>query len=307
MANAQTFDLSPYPILQQIGNTPLVKIDLFADQFPEVEVYAKAEMFNPGGSVKDRPVLRMLTQAVMDGDLTPDKAILDSSSGNAGIAYAMIGAVLGYQVELVIPENASEERKKRIQAHNASIVFTDAVHGYDEALREVHRRHEALPEKYFMADQYKNHHNWRSHFETTAVEILDQTDRKVTHFVAGVGTGGTITGVGRRLKEFNQNIRICCIAPDDFPGIEGLKPMNHPEDIVPEIYDDSVVDMKLPVTIDDAYRMCNRLAERGWFVGQSSGAYLEGVYQVAKQIKRGRIVTIFCDLGERYFSTRLWD
>ena len=143
MANAQTFDLSPYPILQQIGNTPLVKIDLFADLFPEVEVYAKAEMFNPGGSVKDRPVLRMLTQAVMDGDLTPDKAILDSSSGNAGIAYAMIGAVLGYQVELVIPENASEERKKRIQAHNASIVFTDAVHGYDEALREVHRRHEA--------------------------------------------------------------------------------------------------------------------------------------------------------------------
>ena len=307
MNNSKIFDLSPYPLLQQIGQTPLVQVDLTRDQFPEIEVYAKAEMLNPGGSIKDRPVLRMLTQAILDGDLTKDKVILDSSSGNAGIAYAMIGAVLGYEVELVIPENASQERKKRMQAHNANLVFTDAVHGYDEALREVHRRYHALPEKYFMADQYKNENNWRAHFETTAVEILRQTEGKITHFVAGVGTGGTITGVGRRLKEFNPNIQICSIVPDDFPGIEGLKPLGRPEDIVPEIYDDSVVDVKLPVTIDDAYDMCNELARKGWFVGQSSGAYMKGVYDIAREIREGLIVTIFCDLGERYFSTRLWD
>ena len=307
MDNSKVFDLSPYPLLQQIGQTPLVQVDLTRDQFPGIEVYAKAEMLNPGGSIKDRPVLRMLTQAILDGNLTKDKVILDSSSGNAGIAYAMIGAVLGYEVELVIPENASQERKKRMQAHNANMIFTDAVHGYDEALREVHRRYHALPEKYFMADQYKNENNWRAHFETTAVEILRQTEGKITHFVAGVGTGGTITGVGRRLKEFNPNIQICSIVPDDFPGIEGLKPLGRPEDIVPEIYDDSVVDVKLPVTIDDAYDMCNELARKGWFVGQSSGAYMKGVYDIAREIRKGLIVTIFCDLGERYFSTRLWD
>lgn len=307
MNNSKIFDLSPYPLLQQIGQTPLVQVDLTRDQFPEIEVYAKAEMLNPGGSIKDRPVLRMLTQAILDGDLTKDKVILDSSSGNAGIAYAMIGAVLGYEVELVIPENASQERKKRMQAHNANMVFTDAIHGYDEALREVHRRYHALPEKYFMADQYKNENNWRAHFETTAAEILQQTEGKITHFVAGVGTGGTITGVGRRLKEFNPDIQICSIVPDDFPGIEGLKPLGQPEDIVPEIYDDSVVDVKLPVTIDDAYDMCNELARKGWFVGQSSGAYMKGVYDIAREIQKGLIVTIFCDLGERYFSTRLWD
>ena len=307
MNNSKIFDLSPYPLLQQIGQTPLVQVDLTRDQFPEIEVYAKAEMLNPGGSIKDRPVLRMLTQAILDGDLTKAKVILDSSSGNAGIAYAMIGAVLGYEVELVIPENASQERKKRMQAHNANLVFTDAVHGYDEALREVHRRYQALPEKYFMADQYKNENNWRAHFETTAAEILQQTEGKITHFVAGVGTGGTITGVGRRLKEFNPDIQICSIVPDDFPGIEGLKPLGQPEDIVPEIYDDSIVDVKLPVTIDDAYDMCTELARKGWFVGQSSGAYMKGVYDIAREIQKGLIVTIFCDLGERYFSTRLWD
>ena len=307
MNNSKIFDLSPDPLLQQIGQTPLVQVDLTRDQFPEIEVYAKAEMLNPGGSIKDRPVLRMLTQAILDGDLTKDKVILDSSSGNAGIAYAMIGAVLGYEVELVIPENASQERKKRMQAHNANMVFTDAIHGYDEALREVHRRYHALPEKYFMADQYKNENNWRAHFETTAAEILQQTEGKITHFVAGVGTGGTLTGVGRRLKEFNPDIQICSIVPDDFPGIEGLKPLGQPEDIVPEIYDDSIVDVKLPVTIDDAYDMCNELARKGWFVGQSSGAYMKGVYDIAREIQKGLIVTIFCDLGERYFSTRLWD
>jgi cysteine synthase B len=303
----RTFDLSKYPPLQLIGNTPLVKIDLFSEELPEVEVYAKAEMFNPGYSIKDRPVLRMLTEAILSGELTPDKTILDSTSGNAGIAYAMIGSVLGYRVELVIPDNASEERKKRIRAHGANIVFTDALLGYDEALRQVRRRYEAGPEKYFWANQYKNENNWRAHYETTGKEILEQTDGKITHFVSGVGTGGTITGVGRRLKEYRPEIQVCCIMPDEFPGIEGLKPMNSPEHIVPEIFDESVVDQKIPVTIDQAYEMCSRLARHGWFVGQSSGAYVQGAYEVAKQIQKGVVVTVFNDLGERYFSTRLWD
>ena len=304
---AGSVSLSNYPLLQQIGNTPLVKIDLFADELPDVEIYAKAEMYNPGGSIKDRPVLRMLTEAIRSGELTRDKFILDSSSGNAAIAYAMIGAVLGYQVELVVPSNASEERKKRIQAHGANIIYTDAILGYDEALREVHRRHETTPDKYYFADQYKNENNWRAHYETTGVEILQQTAGQITHFVAGVGTGGTITGVGRRLKEHNPDIQVCGIVPDEFPGIEGLKPMGRPEDIVPEILDESIIDGKIPVTIDHAYDMCSRLAIRGWFVGQSSGGYLQGAYEVAKEIEEGVIVTVFNDLGERYFSTRLWD
>ena len=299
--------LSNYPLLQQIGNTPLVKIDLFADELPDVEIYAKAEMYNPGGSIKDRPVLRMLTEAIRSGELTREKFILDSSSGNAAIAYAMIGAILGYQVELVIPSNASEERKKRIQAHGANIIYTDAILGYDEALREVHRRHETTPDKYYFADQYKNGNNWRAHYETTGVEILEQTAGRITHFVAGVGTGGTITGVGRRLKEHSPDIQICGIVPDEFPGIEGLKPMGRPEDIVPEILDESLINKKISVTIDHAYDMCSRLARQGWFVGQSSGGYLQGAYEVAKEIQEGVIVTVFNDLGERYFSTRLWD
>lgn len=302
-----SFNLSDYPLLQLIGNTPLVKIDLFSDEFPEVAIYTKAEMYNPGGSIKDRPVLRMLTEAIRSGELTPDKIILDSSSGNAAIAYAMIGSVLGYRVEMVMPDNASEERKKRIKAHGAEIVYTDAIHGYDEALREVHRRNEAFPEKYFFADQYKNDNNWRAHYETTGAEIWEQTSGKITHFVGGVGTGGTITGAGRRLKEYNPEIQVCCVMPDEFPGIEGLKPLGKPEDIVPEILDESIIDWKIPVTIDQAYDMCNRLGKRGWFVGQSSGGYLQGAYEVAKQIQSGVIVTVFNDLGERYFSTRLWD
>ena len=299
--------LSNYPLLQQIGNTPLVKIDLFADELPDVDIYAKAEMYNPGGSIKDRPVLRMLTEAIRSGELTRDKFVLDSSSGNAAIAYAMIGAVLGYQVELVVPSNASEERKKRIQAHGANIIYTDAILGYDEALREVHRRHETTPDKYYFADQYKNENNWRAHYDTTGVEILKQTAGHITHFVAGVGTGGTITGVGRRLKEHNPDIQVCGIVPDEFPGIEGLKPMGRPEDIVPEILDENIIDKKISVTIDHAYDMCSRLAKQGWFVGQSSGGYLKGAYEVAKEIQEGVVVTVFNDLGERYFSTRLWD
>ena len=302
-----TVNLADYPLLQLIGKTPLVKIDLFTDEFPNVDIYAKVETYNPGGSIKDRPVLRMLTEAIATGELTKDKIILDSSSGNAGIAYAMISASLGYEVELVIPDNASEERKKRIHSHGAKIIYTDAILGYDEALREVDRRYEENPDRYFFKSQYENENNWIAHYETTGVEILEQTDGKLTHFVAGVGTGGTITGIGRRLKDYNSNIQVCSIATELFPGIEGLKSLDHPDDIVPEILDQSVIDMRIPTKIENALDMCLKLAQQGWFVGQSSGGYLYGVYQVAKEIQKGIIVTVFNDLGERYFSTSLWD
>ena len=300
-------NLSEYPLLQVIGQTPLAKIDIFADELPNVDIYAKLETYNPGGSIKDRPVLRILTEAIASGELTHEKVILDSSSGNAAIAYAMIGAALGYKVELVIPDNASEERIKRIQSHGATIIHTDALLGYDEALREVDRRYEAQPDRYFFNSQYDNENNWLAHYETTGVEIWNQTGGKVTHFVAGVGTGGTVTGVGRRLKNYNPDIQVCSISPEVFPGIEGLKPLGDPENIVPAILDESVIDSRIPTTIENAYEMCSRLAQQGWFVGQSSGGYLYGAYKVAQQIQEGVIVTVFNDLGERYFSTRLWD
>ncbi len=302
-----TVDLSDFPLLQLIGQTPLAKIDIFANELPNVQIYAKVETYNPGGSIKDRPVLRMLTEAIASGELTREKVILDSTSGNAGIAYAMIGAALGYKVELVIPDNATEERKKRISSHGAKIVYTDAILGYDEALREVDRRYEAQPDKYFFKSQYENANNWRAHYDTTGVEIWKQTDGKLTHFVAGVGTGGTITGVGRRLKDYNSDVQVCSIAPERFPGIEGLKPLGDPDDIVPEILDETVIDYRIPTSIENAHEMCSRLARQGWFVGTSSGGYLYGAYKLAQQIQEGVIVTVFNDLGERYFSMRLWD
>jgi cysteine synthase B len=299
--------LDRYPALRAVGNTPLVPVDLLRDDLPGVEIFAKLELLNPGGSLKDRPVLRMLLGALADGRLEPGRMILDSSSGNAGIAYAMIGALIGHPVEIVIPDNASAERKKRLQAHGARLVFTDALSGYDEALREVRRRYEAHPDRYFFCDQYGNEDNWRAHYETTATEILEQTGGRITHVVAGVGTGGTVTGLGHRLKEHDPRIRIICVLPEVFPGIEGLKPLKHPGDIVPAILDESVIDEYLPVTVDEAYRMCVRLARAGFFVGQSSGAYMTGVERVARRERRGRFVTLFNDVGERYFSTRLWD
>ncbi|MGH7266679.1 MAG: PLP-dependent cysteine synthase family protein [Candidatus Rokuibacteriota bacterium] len=299
--------LERYPALGAIGNTPLVRVDLFRDELPRVEVLAKLESLNPGGSLKDRPVLRMLLTALADGRLEPGKTILDSSSGNAGIAYAMIGGLLGLPVEIVIPDNASVERKRRLLAHGARLHLTDAVLGYDEALREVRRRHEAEPERYFFCDQYGNADNWRAHYETTAAEVLEQCGGRLTHVVAGVGTGGTVTGLGRRLKEHDAAIRVVVVVPDAFPGIEGLKPLGQPEDIVPAILDETLIDERVPVTGDEAAAMCQRLARAGFFVGQSSGAYLVGVERVARRVKRGRFVTLFNDLGERYFSTRLWD
>ncbi len=294
-----------YPLLQLIGNTPLIPIRIVEEVCPDVQVLGKAEFMNPGGSIKDRPVRRMLLEAVASGELTAEKTILDSTSGNAGIAYAMIGVVLEQPVLLVMPENASEERKKRILAHGAQVKFTDPILGYDEALREVHRLYEAEPDRYYFADQYKNESNWRAHYETTAEEILAQTKGQISHFVAGVGTGGTVTGIGRRLKEHDPSIEVVLVVPEEWPGVEGLKPLG-PGYISPEIFDEGIVDRRLTVTVDDAYRACHSVAREGLFIGQSSGAFLAGVETLAKDIRRGKVVTILPDMGERYFSTRLW-
>ena len=296
-----------FPALEAIGHTPMVPVDDLRDELPEVEVLAKMESLNPGGSLKDRPVLRMLLSALDDGRLRSGQRVLDSSSGNAGIAYAMVGRIIGVPVEIVIPDNASNERKKRLVAHGAKLVFTDAQLGYDEALREVRRRFKAEPDRYFFCDQYGNDDNWRAHYETTAAEILEQTGGHLTHLVVGVGTGGTLTGVGRRLKEHDPRIKVVSIVPEVFPGIEGLKPLGRPEDIVPAILDQTLIDERVPVTADETHAMCVRLARAGFFVGQSSGAYMTGLERVARRERRGRFVTIFNDLGERYFSTRLWD
>lgn len=296
-----------YPALQLIGNTDLLRVRLPELQGSSGEIFAKAEWQNPGGSLKDRPVMRMLLEALLAGELDGGRAILDSSSGNAGIAYAMIGSMIGSPVELVVPGNASLERKKRILAHGAALVETDPLEGYDAALREAHRRRDSEPARYFMPDQYANDNNWCAHYETTAAEILAQTDGKLTHFLSGIGTGGTITGVGRRLKEHDPSIRIVNVVPEAFPGIEGLKPLEQPGDIVPKILDRSVIDDAVRVTIEDAFEYCNKLARCGVFVGQSSGAYLKAAVQVAHDNPGARIVTLFCDIGERYFSTGLWD
>jgi len=293
-----------FPAITLVGNTPLVRVRLFKEELPEVELYIKVESFNPGGSLKDRPVLYMLLEALDRGALA-NKTILDSSSGNAGIAYAWIGKVLGVPVRLVVPDNASAERKKRIKAHGAELFHTSAQDGYDEALREVRRQ--AKNDRYFFSDQYGNAFNWKAHMETTAEEIWSQTGGRVTHFVAGVGTGGTITGVGRGLKAHNPGIQVHCVVPDAFPGVEGLKPLKEEGDIVPEIFDKTVVDRYWDADVDRGWEMSQKLAGVGLFGGQSSGTYLAGAYDAAKAAKKGVVVTLLCDIGERYMSTRLWD
>ena len=296
--------VAKYPPLLAIGNTPMARLDLPMD-LGGVEIYAKFEHLNPGGSIKDRPVLRMLGEAILSGELTPDKRILDATSGNAGIAYAMIGATLGFGVTLVMPENASEERKRRVRAHGAEMLFTDPMLGYDETMMEVRRVYERDPDRYFFCDQYSNLNNPRAHYETTAEEILTQVP-EITHFVAGVGTGGTISGVGRRLKEVNANIQVVGINPPEWPGMEGLKPLGE-DHVVPDTFDESVVDRMIKADVDEARKMSHVLASKGIFAGQSSGGYVMGAYEVAMGLKSGKVVTVLNDIGERYFSTGMWD
>lgn len=288
-----------------IGNTPLLRLTNLNPN-PKVEIYAKAEWANPGGSVKDRPALNMIRQAERAGLLTKDKTIIDATSGNTGIAYAMLGAALGYKVELCLPQNASAERKLVLQAYGAHVVLTDPMAGTDGAIIEVRRRVAANPDKYVYLDQYNNTANWQSHYETTAPEIYNQTGGRITHFVAGLGTSGTFVGVSRRLRELKPSVRLISMQPDSpYHGLEGMKHM--PTAIVPGIYDATLADEELEIQTEDAHAMVRQLAKReGWFVGVSAAANIVAALNVASQIESGVIVTILCDGGSRYLSDKFW-
>ncbi len=296
--------------LEGIGRTPLFELEGF-ELAPGSRLFAKLEALNPGGSIKDRPVGRMLLAALRQGRFAGGKRALDSSSGNAGIAYAMLGARLGIPVTLVVPGNASRERLERIRAHGAELVLTDPIEGYDHALREAARLAREHPERYFHCDQYSNEENWRAHYHGTGEELLAQvverTGAAPDVFVAGVGTGGTLTGVGRRLLEASPDVRIVAVIPETFPGIEGLKPLGTPDDLVPAILDQRLIHERIPVTLERAAELVRALAARGFFVGPSSGAYLHGALELARRTSGKTVVTIFSDTGERYGSTGLWD
>jgi cysteine synthase B len=293
-------------ILDDIGHTPLLRMTKLVEGLkPGVEIWAKLEMFNPGGSVKDRPALQMILDAEASGELTPDKIILDSTSGNTGIAYAMIGAAKGYAVELVMPGSVSIERRHVIQSYGAKLILSDPLEGSDGAILKCREIMADNPGKYYKPDQYNNPSNPKAHYLHTAPEIWAQTKGRITHFVAALGTSGTLMGTGRRLKELNPNVQIVAIEPPEFHGIEGLKNMD--VSIVPGIYDASLWDLKLQVETEDAYDMARRLTrEVGLLVGQSSGAALLGALQVGKTLDNGVIVTLFPDSGEKYMSTALW-
>jgi cysteine synthase B len=293
-------------IVDLIGNTPLIRLVSFEAGLRNVELYAKAEWKNPGGSVKDRPALRMIQDGETSGALTRDKIILDATSGNTGIAYAMIGAARGYRVRLCVPSNVTPERKRILKAFGADIVFTDPMQGSDGAILRARELYAAEPDRYFYVDQYNNPANWRAHYETTAPEILEQTGGRLTHFVAGLGTSGTFIGAGRRFREFNTSIRLISVQPDSpLHGLEGLKHMETA--IVPGIYEASLADEDIGVSTEDAFELTRRLARNGLFVGISSGANLVAALNVARRTPDSIIVVIFPDGGEKYLSERFWD
>ena len=294
-------------LVDLIGNTPLIRLTGFEDVIaPDAEIYAKAEWHNPGGSVKDRAAARMIAEGARTGALRPGGTLLDATSGNTGIAYAMLGASLGYRVKLCVPANVTPERLRMLRAYGAEVVLTDAMEGSDGAIREARRQHQADP-SLFYPDQYNNPANWRAHFDTTAPEIWRQTAGRVTHFVAGLGTSGTFTGTVRRLRELNPRLRAFSVQPDSpLHAIEGLKHME--SSIVPGIYDAALADENLRVPSEDAQVMTRRLAkEHGLLAGVSSGAAFAAALQVAADAPGGVIVTIFPDGGTRYLSEDFWD
>ena len=292
-------------IIDQIGNTPLLQLP-GGDLPPGVSLYAKLEFFNPGGSVKDRPARRMILEGIATGQLTSDRVILDSTSGNTGIAYAMIGAALGYRVRLAMPANVTRERMSILAAYGAEVVLTDPVEGSDGAILEARRIQAEDADRYFKPDQYNNPANWWAHRDSTAPEIWSQTRGGVTHLVATMGTSGTVMGTGRGLKALNPEIVVIGVEPSDsFHGIEGLKHMD--SSIVPGIYDGTFLDSRIGVDTDDAYEATLRLSrELGILVGQSSGAAYEAAHRVARDLTRGTVVTVFCDGGDKYMTTPMW-
>ena len=299
------------PLLATIGNTPLLCLDKIAREFPDIEIFGKAEYFNPGGSVKDRAALNMVLDGERSGKLNPHRTILDATSGNTGIAYAMIAANRGYKVKLCLPGNASEERKRILQAYGAEMVFSDADESSDGAIRLCREIYLADPDAYFYPDQYNNPANWKAHFEGTGLEIIEQTGGLLTHFVTSMGTSGTFTGVSRRLRRDLPEVKCYSAQPSSgFHGLEGLKHM--PTAIVPGFYDEALADGNVWIGTEDAYRMVRRLArEEGLLVGISSGANVHAATVLARELAaRGEsatIVTVLCDSAEKYLSERFWN
>ncbi len=298
-------------LLAQIGNTPLIRLEKVTEDLDGIEIYAKAEYFNPGGSVKDRPALNMILEGERTGRLAPGRILLDATSGNTGIAYAMIGAVKGFPVRLCLPANASEERKRVLRAYGAELILTDPAEGSDGAIRKCREIYEADPDRYFYPDQYSNPANWKAHYYTTAVEIMEQTAGRITHFVASMGTSGTFVGVSRRLRREMPGVQCISAQPSSgFHGLEGLKHM--PTALVPAIYDPTLADDNIWVETEDAYRMVKQLARReGLLVGLSSGANVVAAREVARRLveegRRGVIVTVLCDSAEKYLSESFWN
>lgn len=290
-----------------VGNTPLLELSYIGREVPGVSILGKAEWYNPGGSVKDRPALWMIRDGERRGALTPEKTILDATSGNTGIAYAWIGATLGYKVKLCMPKNASEERKKILRAYGVDFVLTDPGEGSDGAIREARRLYAEDPERYFYPDQYSNPANPRAHYESTAPEIWEATAGEITHFVAGLGTSGTFVGTATRLKEYNPEIRVVSFEPDSpFHGLEGMKHMESA--IVPAIYDPTIADENRATPTEDAYEMVKRVArEEGILIGISAGAAVATALQVAREIETGTVVTILCDGADKYLSESFWE
>src|SRR5215213_4641538 len=290
-----------------VGNTPLLELSSVSRKVPGVSILGKAEWYNPGGSVKDRPALWMIRDGEKSGKLSPGKVILDATSGNTGIAYAWIGASLDYKVKLCMPKNASEERKKILRAYGVDFVLTDPGEGSDGAIREARRINAEDPERYFYPDQYSNPANPRSHYESTAPEIWDQTAGEITHFVAGLGTSGTFVGTATRLKEYNPAVEVVSFEPDSaFHGLEGMKHMESA--IVPSIYDQTIADQNLATRTEEAYEMVKRVArEDGILIGISAGAAVATALRVAKEIDSGTVVTILCDGADKYLSESFWE
>jgi len=298
-------------VTELVGNTPLLEMPAIGAETPGVRILGKAEWRNPGGSVKDRPAMWMIRDGEGSGALTPEKTILDATSGNTGIAYAWIGAALGYRVKLCMPKNASEERKKILRAYGVDFVLTDPGEGSDGAIREARRLYDEDPGRYFYPDQYSNPANPRSHYESTAPEIWEQTEGEITHFVAGLGTSGTFVGTSTRLKELNPDIKVVSFEPDSpFHGLEGMKHMGSA--IVPPIYDPMVADENRATPTEDAYAMVKRVArEEGVLIGISAGAAVATALEVAREIEAagetGTVVTILCDGADKYLSENFWE
>lgn len=305
---APLVDVAPLGLEAAVGNTPLIPLRrVTAHLSPRVQVFAKAEWFNPGGSIKDRPALNIIRTAIAEGRLLPGKRLLDSTSGNMGIAYATFGALLGIPVTLALPSNASPERIAILRALGAELILTDPLEGSDGAIQLARNMAAQHPERYFYANQYDNPANWQAHYLTTAPEIIQQTTSRLTHFVAGVGTTGTLTGVGRYLRQVRPQVKIIAVQPSSaFHGLEGLKHL--PTAIRPQIFDDTLVDSTLHIDTEGAYDMVRRLArEEGLFVGISSGAAALAALQVAAELEEGIVVTVFPDAGYKYLSDKtLW-